>query len=113
MRARMLAMMLTLAVLASARPLAGAASSARVAAAGLREPVSVTTDRWGIPHLHAASLEDLYYAWGWVSARDRLWQMVWTRAGGDGQTHRWIGNDALRADGGAQLFRLRERAHAI
>jgi penicillin amidase len=85
----------------------------RVRAAGLSQPATVITDRWGIPHIRAASLDDLYYAWGWVSARDRLWQMVWTRAAGDGQTHRWIGNDALRADGGAQLLRLRERAHAL
>src|SRR5262249_30174374 len=67
----------------------------------------------GIPHVRAASLDDLYYGWGWVSARDRLWQMLWTRAAGEGRTHRWLGNRALQADGGAQLFRLRERAHAI
>ncbi len=80
---------------------------------GLRAPATVTTDRWGIPHVRARSLDDLYFAWGWVSARDRLWQMVFTRAAADGQTHRWLGNAALQADGGAQLFRLRERAHAI
>ena len=91
----------------------GALPATRVRAVGLSQPASVITDRWGIPHIRAANLDDLYYAWGWVSARDRLWQMVWTRAAGDGQTHRWLGNDALRADGGAQLFRLRERAHAL
>src|SRR5262252_2704093 len=84
-----------------------------ILARGLSQPVSLVTDRWGIPHVRATNLEDLYYAWGWVSARDRLWQMVYTRAAGDGQTHRWLGNSALQADGGAQLFRLRERAHAL
>src|SRR5262245_3116630 len=111
--ARMLATLLTVGLCAHARPLAGAGSTAHVRAEGLEAPASVVTDRWGIPHLRAESLGDLYYAWGWVSARDRLWQMVWTREAGDGRTHRWLGNDALRADAGAQLFRLRERANAL
>jgi len=117
--ARRLAGLLTLGAIALAPPLAGGPAGAappestRVRATSLSQPVTVITDRWGIPHIRAANLDDLYYAWGWVSARDRLWQMVWTRAAGDGQTHRWIGNDALRADAGAQLLRLRERAHAL
>src|SRR5438046_613109 len=107
------AVMFAVVLLASARPLASAPQESRIKAPGLHAPVSVVTDRWGIPHLRAASLDDLYFAWGWVSARDRLWQMVYTRQGIDGQLHRWLGNAALQADGGAQLFRLRERAHAI
>jgi len=104
---------LALLALAVASPLAGAPSERATRLPGLRAPVEVVTDRWGIPHLRAADLEDLYLAWGWVHARDRLWQMVHARAAGDGLTHRWLGNRALQADGGAQLFRLRERAHAI
>ena len=114
-----LATLIVLGACALARPLAGAAEGhprearVRVRAPGLARPASVTTDRWGIPHVRAENLDDLYYAWGWVSARDRLWQMTWTRIAGDGQTHRWLGNDALRSDAGAQIFRLRERAHAL
>ncbi|MCE9627185.1 MAG: penicillin acylase family protein, partial [Candidatus Eisenbacteria bacterium] len=88
-------------------------SPGSITAPSLSAPVQVTTDRHGIPHLRAANLSDLYFAWGWVSARDRLWQMVYTRAAAEGQTHRWLGNAALQTDGGAQLFRLRERADAI
>jgi len=104
-----------LACLALAAPsrLAGSATEAVARLPGLRAPVEVITDRWGIPHVRAADVGDLYAGWGWVAARDRLWQMVWTRAAGDGHTHRWLGNRALRADGGAQLFRLRERAEAL
>jgi penicillin amidase len=80
---------------------------------GLSEPARVITDRFGIPHVRAASLSDLYFAWGWVTARDRLWQLVYTRAAGEGRLHRWFGNDELLADGGAQLFELRERAARI
>jgi penicillin amidase len=80
---------------------------------GLRAPARVVVDRWGIPHVRAASLADAYYLWGYVTARDRLWQLAETRASAEGTLHRWLGNRALRADGGAQLFRLRERADAI
>ena len=89
------------------------APAAGLTIAGLSAPVEIITDSWGIPHIRAATLADLYAAWGWVSARDRGWQMLLTRAQAQGRTHLWLGNSALQADGGAQLFRLRERAAAI
>lgn len=98
---------------AAPAPLASGPAPGRASLAGLTAEATVVTDRWGIPHLSAANLGDLYEAWGWVSARDRLWQMVHTRAAAEGTTHRWLGNAALKADGGAQAFRLRERAAAI
>jgi penicillin amidase len=42
---------------------------------GLTEPVEVLRDRWGIPYLTAASLEDLWFAQGFVTASERLFQM--------------------------------------
>jgi len=113
MRRFLTVLFLMLVMLAQPRPLASSPPESTVHTAGLSAGVQVVTDRWGIPYVTAASLDDLYFAWGWVHARDRLWQMVYTRAAGDGLTHRWLGNRALRADGGAQLFRLRERAHDI
>ncbi len=94
-------------------PLAGRSSEARIVLPGLAAPVSLITDIHGIPHLRAENLRDLYTAWGWVVARDRLWQLVYTRAQGQGLVHRWLGNSQLQSDGGAQLFRLHERAIAI
>jgi penicillin amidase len=79
----------------------------------LSRPASVVTDRFGIPHLRAENLADLYLAWGLVTARDRLWQLEFTRRSARGEMWRWIGNRALLADGGAQLFELRERAERI
>ena len=46
---------------------------------GLQSPVSVLRDAHGVPHLTAASLEDLFFAQGYVTAQDRLWQMDLTR----------------------------------
>ena len=100
-----------------ALPLGSPSRSTRAAESpclpGLSAPVRVVTDAWGIPHLRAANLGDLDELWGWVTARDRLTQLVMQRAEAEGTAHRWLGNDALQADGGAQLFRLRERADAI
>lgn len=75
--------------------------------------VIIETDVYGVPHVRASNLPDLYFAWGWVTARDRAWQLVLTRAQAQGLSHRFLGDEALMADGGAQLFRLRERAAAI
>src|SRR5882724_1009204 len=43
--------------------------------AGLRERVTVKRDERGIPYIEAKNDEDLYFAQGYVTASDRLWQM--------------------------------------
>src|SRR3954471_8951981 len=47
--------------------------------AGLQAPASVVRDTHGVPHITAANLEDLFFAQGYVTAQDRLWQMDLTR----------------------------------
>ncbi len=42
---------------------------------GLTEPVDVVIDDRGVPHIFAEQMEDLYFAQGYITARDRLWQM--------------------------------------
>src|ERR1700692_4258176 len=42
---------------------------------GLSAPVTIQRDTHGVPHLRAASLDDLLLAQGFVTAQDRLWQM--------------------------------------
>ncbi len=46
-----------------------------VALPGLREPVEVIRDSWGVPHIYAANLEDLFLAQGFVVASERLFQI--------------------------------------
>jgi penicillin G amidase len=41
---------------------------------GLRAPVEVIRDRWGVPHLYAQHLPDLWRAQGYVVASERLFQ---------------------------------------
>jgi penicillin amidase len=92
---------------------APAPADSDIALTGLERPVRIVTDRWGIPHLRAENLPDLYFAWGFVTARDRLWQLEHTRRAASGTLWEWFGNRTLTADGGAELFRLRERAERI
>ncbi len=76
------------AVAGRARLLAGAAAYAyyvahsalpqldgRLQISGLAAPVTVTRDRHGVPTIEAATLDDLFFAQGYVTAQDRLWQM--------------------------------------
>jgi penicillin amidase len=57
-----------------------------VVLAGIHAPVSVTRDAQGVPHISAATLEDLFLAQGYVTAQDRLWQMDLTRRYAGGET---------------------------
>ena len=43
--------------------------------AGLHDPVTVRRDERGIPYIEAKNDDDLYFAQGYVTASDRLWQM--------------------------------------
>lgn len=108
-----LAAALLLGVAATDSPRRARAASATHTVPGLTGPVEILTDPNGIPHVRATSLGDLYAGWGYVTARDRMWQLALTRAQGRGEAHDWLGNSSLAGDGGAQLFRLRERADAI
>src|SRR5262245_8790719 len=43
-----------------------------IAAPGLREPVEILRDRWGIAHIYAKNGRDLFFAQGYSMAQDRL-----------------------------------------
>jgi penicillin amidase len=47
----------------------------QVKVAGLGEPVEILRDGWGVPYIRAASLDDLWFAHGMVTAGERLFQL--------------------------------------
>ena len=47
----------------------------RLTVPGLAGEVEVIRDRWGVPHIYASTLRDLYLAQGFVQASERLWQI--------------------------------------
>jgi penicillin G amidase len=65
---------------------------------GLRENVTVERDQWGVPHIRAASVEDLAEAQGYVMAQDRLWQMDLLRRAARGQLSEILGPRTLKID---------------
>jgi penicillin amidase len=78
-----------------------------VAAPGLAAPVEIVVDRWGIPHIYAASAHDAFFAQGWNAARDRLWQMDLWRKRGLGLLAENFGPDYVAQDRAARLFLYR------
>jgi penicillin amidase len=67
-------------------------------AAGLSAPVEVLRDARGVPHLRASSLEDLFFAQGYVTAQDRLWQMDLSRRLAEGELSEVFGERTQRMD---------------
>jgi len=78
-----------------------------LAVPGLREPVAIRVDRWGIAHIEAANEEDLFFAQGYNAARDRLFQLELWRRQATGTTAELIGERGLERDIGARLHRYR------
>jgi penicillin amidase len=75
----------------------------RLQVKGLQQPVELLTDRFGVPHLFADNLEDLYFAQGYVVARERTWQLELMRRMSCGQLSEIFGPVTLAAD---RFFRI-------
>src|SRR5438128_3471216 len=65
---------------------------------GLHDRVTIRRDERGIPYIEAANDEDLYFAQGYVTASDRLWQMDLLRRNVRGQLSEIFGAGALSQD---------------
>lgn len=74
---------------------------------GLQGEVSINIDRWGVPHIRAENLRDLFFAQGWNAARDRLWQIDLARKRGLGLLSRDFGPGYLAQDRASRLFLYR------
>ncbi|MEV0522975.1 penicillin acylase family protein [Streptomyces sp. NPDC050439] len=74
---------------------------------GLRESVEIRIDRWGVPHLYAASQDDLFLAQGFNAARDRLFQLDLWRRRGLGLLAEVLGERYAEHDRAARLFLYR------
>src|SRR5688500_1196686 len=75
--------------------------------AGLRRDVRVLRDEWGVPHIYAASVGDLFFAQGYVAAQDRLWQMEMWRRTAEGRLAEVLGAEAVGRDRRARLLKYR------
>jgi len=74
---------------------------------GLKEPVEIIIDEWGVAHIYAENEEDLFFAQGYNAARDRLFQFeVWRRQT-NGTVAEITGLKDLKRDIGTRLFQFR------
>src|SRR5947199_10458195 len=65
---------------------------------GLSATVSVIRDKLGVPHIRAATYEDLFFAQGFVTAQDRLWQMDISRRYAAGTLAEILGPNLVKHD---------------
>ncbi len=79
----------------------------------LSAPVTVRRDQHGVPHIDAATEEDLFVAQGYVTAQDRLWQMDAFRRNANGELAEVMGPSLLRHDKAQRMFQFRNTAHRI
>jgi penicillin amidase len=74
---------------------------------GLREPVEVVRDQWGVPHIYAKNTHDLFFAQGFIVAQDRMWQLEMWRRNGEGRLAEVLGPDYVTRDRFARLLAFR------
>ncbi|MDX9928738.1 MAG: penicillin acylase family protein [Bacteroidales bacterium] len=65
---------------------------------GLDEEVMAHFDERGMPHIYAGTEKDLYYATGFLMARERLWQMDIIRRATRGTLSEIFGKDYVETD---------------
>ena len=61
--------------------------------AGLQDTVEVFMDNYGVPHVFAENNEDLFYAAGYIIARERLFQLSLLAAVGRGEISTLLGDN--------------------
>ncbi len=78
-----------------------------VAVPGLKAPVEVLRDRWGVAHIYAKNTDDLFFTQGFVAAQDRLFQIDLWRRVALGETAEILGPSGIEGDTFARLIRYR------
>jgi penicillin amidase len=83
-----------------------------VSVPGISSKVRVVRDGHGVPTIEASTLEDLFFAQGYVTAQDRLWQMDIMRRAAAGELSEVIGEATVKLDREERILGLRQAAEA-
>jgi penicillin amidase len=86
------------------------AASGALALAGIGAEVRIARGADGVPHIVAASDDDAYFAFGYVHAQDRLWQMEYQKLIGQGRLSELRGASTLPLDFYIRTLGLRQAA---
>ncbi len=65
---------------------------------GLTGNVTIRRDELGVPYIEAKNEDDLFFATGYVTASDRLWQMTVMKMAMEGRLSEIIGAEGLKTD---------------
>jgi penicillin amidase len=77
---------------------------------GIQAEITLLTDSWGVPHIYAQNEPDLFFACGYVQARDRLFQMDLMRRTAWGRLSEIFGEETLEKDKVMRTLGLGEAA---
>src|SRR5580692_11771632 len=84
----------------------------KISVPGISPKVRVVRDEHGVPTIEAATLEDLFFAQGYVTAQDRLWQMDMMRRAAAGELSEVIGEATVKMDREERILGLRQAAES-
>ncbi|HWA94275.1 MAG TPA: penicillin acylase family protein [Terracidiphilus sp.] len=82
-------------------------------ATGLHTTVTVRRDTHGVPHVDAENEHDLFFAQGYVTAQDRLWQMDAFRRSANGELAEVMGPSLLKHDIAQRVLQFKMTAQRI
>ena len=85
----------------------GSADDNKLDLDGLKEPVEIIRDEWGMNHIYAKNQHDLFFAQGYAAAKDRLFQFEIWRRQATGTVAEILGEKELKRDIGTRLFKFR------
>lgn len=91
----------------------GSGAGNAVSAPVLSAPVIVRRDGHGVPHIEAATQDDLFLAQGYTTAQDRLWQMDMYRRHASGELAEVLGGSLVAHDKAQRVLGFRRAAERI
>jgi penicillin G amidase len=83
-----------------------------LAVAGAQGTITIARDHYGVPHIHATNAHDLFFAQGYVTAQDRLWQMEFNRRVAAGRLSEILGSATVKDDEFLRTVGLAKSAQA-
>lgn len=87
-------------------------TSGTIHLAGPYGTITITRDLYGVPHIFANDDHDAFFAQGYVTAQDRLWQMEFNRRVAAGRLSEILGPSTADADAFLRTLGLKETAQS-
>jgi penicillin amidase len=80
---------------------------------GTFDKVTLTRSSQGVPQITCESLDDLFFALGYVHAQDRLWQMDILRRRAEGSLSAFLGPEHISSDIFSRNMRFKHQAESL